>query len=122
VRTGARLRQWLLRISMSVHKVAAPVRTVRGSRTRGRAQIRLRSGRCLRAAAARVVHRRMSMQLSFEESSDDGAGDVITSTENQHIDFAALRILATWISQRAGVDADLGTTIDRGFVVAQAHA
>jgi hypothetical protein len=61
------------------------------------------------------------MQLGFEIS-DEGAGDVITSTENQHIDFAALRILATWIAQRAGVDAELGTTIDRGFVVAQAHA
>ena len=61
------------------------------------------------------------MQLGFE-TRDDGAGDVITSTENQHIDCAARRILATWISQRSGVDAELGATIDRGFVVAQAHA
>jgi len=69
------------------------------------------------------VHKLRSMQLGFE-TTDEGGCDMFASTENQHqhIDFAALRILATWISQRAGVDAELGATIDRGFVVAQAHA
>jgi len=52
------------------------------------------------------------------------AGDELETAheENQHVDFEALRILATWIAQRTGIDRELGATIDRGFVVAQAHA
>jgi len=44
------------------------------------------------------------------------------AAENQHVDFGALRILADWVVQRTGLDPELGATIDRGFVVAQAHA
>jgi hypothetical protein len=56
------------------------------------------------------------------EPRDDGDFESVVGTENQHVDFEALRILATWIAQRTGVDPELGAAIDRGFVVAQAHA
>ena len=46
----------------------------------------------------------------------------ILTSEEQHVDFAALRILAAWIAHRTRIDPELGATIDRGFVVAQAHA
>jgi len=41
--------------------------------------------------------------------------------QHQNADYVALRVLATWIAQRAGVDPEIGAPIDRDFVVAQAH-
>ena len=46
----------------------------------------------------------------------------VVAPENQQVDFTSLRIIATWIAQRAGIDPELGAMIDRGFVVAQVHA
>jgi hypothetical protein len=68
-----------------------------------------------------VVQRASHMQFPVEPQ-DVGDFDVVASAENQHVDFAALRILATWIARRTGLDPETGATIDRGFVVAQAHA
>jgi hypothetical protein len=53
---------------------------------------------------------------------DGGDFEPAADAENPHFDFEALRILATWIAQRTGLVPELGATIDRGFVVAQAHA
>jgi hypothetical protein len=60
------------------------------------------------------------MQLAFD-SHDDGEFEA-ASAQNRQIDSAALRILATWIAERAGLDPETGATVDRGFVVAHAHA
>jgi hypothetical protein len=59
------------------------------------------------------------MQITFDPGEDDELED---ESSNQHVDYGALRVLAIWISQRAGIDPWLGVAIDRGFVVAQAHA
>lgn len=56
------------------------------------------------------------------EPSGGGPFEPAPSFHPQHVDFVALRILATWIAQRAGVDPEIGAPIDRDFVVAQAHA
>jgi hypothetical protein len=61
------------------------------------------------------------MQSPFEPY-DDREFEPSASSENQHIDFESLRILATWIAQRAGIDPELRAQVDRRFVVAQAHA
>lgn len=61
------------------------------------------------------------MQLNSDPGDDDDL-EFEDEPDNQHIDHGALRVLAMWIAQRAGVDPWLGAEIDRGFVVAQAHA
>jgi hypothetical protein len=61
----------------------------------------------------------MQCPLEPHEGEDLASPD---RADNQHVDFAALRILAQWIAQRTGMDPETGATIDRGFVVAQAHA
>jgi len=58
----------------------------------------------------------------YGEPHDGSDFESASPTPHQHVDFVALRILATWIVQRAGVDPEIGAPIDRDFVVAQAHA
>jgi len=61
--------------------------------------------------------------MQFHSEPLDGTDfEPSVSVEHQHVDYAALRILATWVARRAGVDPELGASIDRAFVVAQAHA
>jgi hypothetical protein len=38
------------------------------------------------------------------------------------IEPSTLRIIASWIAERDRLDREVGALIDRGFVVAQAHA
>ncbi len=61
------------------------------------------------------------MQFSVEPHGDR-AFEAIPPAENQHVDSTALRILAAWIAQRAGLEPALDATIDRDFVVVQVHA
>jgi hypothetical protein len=63
----------------------------------------------------------MHMQPHVEPRDGEDFEPLLTA-ENQRVDFAALRILASWIAHRAGIDPELGASIARGFVVAQAHA
>jgi hypothetical protein len=85
------------------HAAAAPRRATRRSRTP--------------AAKARGVQCLPVMQL-FVEPRDSGSRDV---PEDQQIDSATLRILASWIVRRAERDPELGASIERGFVMAQAR-
>jgi hypothetical protein len=61
--------------------------------------------------------------MQFHSEPRDGNDyELEVSVEHPHVDYAALRILATWVARRRGVDPELGAAIDRAFVVAQAHA
>jgi hypothetical protein len=61
------------------------------------------------------------MQI-FSEARGSAVLKAALGSEDQRVDFTALRVLATWISRRAGRDPENGAEIDRGFVVSQAHA
>jgi hypothetical protein len=62
----------------------------------------------------------MGMNLFAEPRTADR--DASPHPDDQHVDSITLRILATWIAQRAERDPGLGATVEHGFVVAQARA